>query len=693
MPIDSYDSCWLRYEPVADEDLLSSYRNRCVNVYASDSAPELGVVREELNRGLEGLLGRAPHLWNHPPRSADGFLAVGLPDEMRPISETVDTDAVRSLDDDGYRIRSVTWEGADCTVITAPNDSGLVYGTFHLLRLMSTGRPIDDLDIVEEPANANRLINHWDNPFRGKVERGYAGPSIFDWERLPDLRQRYFDYARLLASVGINGVVVNNVNTKIPPREGANESVSQRAGWQLLESDNLEKVEALASVFRRYGIQTYLSVNFASPMLVGDLETADPLDTAVEEWWERKVDEVYDAVPDFGGFVVKADSEGQTGPYDYDRDHAEGANVIARALEPHGGRVWWRAFVYGSHEDRAVQAYNTFEPLDGEFHDNVTVQIKNGPIDFQPREPISTLFGAMPETDLGCELQITQEYTGQNVHACYLVPQWKEVLEFDTYADGEGTPVKDLLADRDGQGIAGVGVVGDDPNWTGHYLAQANLYGYGRLIWDPDLTSEEISEEWIRQTFGGDSAVLETVNEILLESWDASIDYHTGGIGLMHMMYNGSAALENHYDPSPGEWPEYHGASEDGIGLDRTSSGSDYAGQYREPLASRYESPETCPEELLLFFHHLPWEHELEDGTTVVQRLYDNFFAGVEAVEELRERWHTLEGEIDERRYRHVAERFDEHVLQAERWRDTIVSFLYDYSGVPDEHGRVPLEA
>ncbi|MCU4972298.1 alpha-glucuronidase [Halobacteria archaeon AArc-m2/3/4] len=693
MPIDSYDSCWLRYEPVDDEELLSSYRDRCEHVYASDSAPELGVVREELNRGLEGLLGRAPHLWNHPPRSADGFLAIGLPDEMRPISETVDTDAVRSLDEDGYRIRSVTWEGVDCTVITAPTDSGLVYGTFHLLRLMSTGQPIDDLDIVEEPANANRLINHWDNPFRGKVERGYAGPSIFDWERLPDLRQRYFDYARLLASVGINGVVVNNVNTKIPSREGANEAVSRRAGWQLLESDNLEKVEALASVFRRYGIKTYLSVNFASPMLVGDLETADPLDADVEAWWERKVDEVYETVPDFGGFVVKADSEGQTGPYDYDRDHAEGANVIARALEPHGGRVWWRAFVYGSHEDRAVQAYNTFEPLDGEFHDNVTVQIKNGPIDFQPREPISTLFGAMPETDLGCELQITQEYTGQNVHACYHVPQWKEVLEFDTYADGEGTPVKDLLADREGQGIAGVGVVGDDPNWTGHYLAQANLYGYGRLIWDPDLTSEEISEEWIRQTFGGDSTVVETVNEILMNSWDASIDYHTGSIGLMHMMYNGSAALENHYDPSPEEWPEYHGASEDGIGLDRTSSGSDYTGQYREPLASRYEDPETCPEELLLFFHHLPWEHELADGTTVVQRLYDNFFAGVEAVKELRAQWHTLEGEIDDRRYRHVADRFDEHVLQAERWRDTIVSFFYDYSGVPDEDGRVPLEA
>ncbi|MFC4990290.1 alpha-glucuronidase family glycosyl hydrolase [Saliphagus infecundisoli] len=683
-----YDDCWLRYDR-AESDRLDTYRRLCTHAYVSDAGPELVAVREELRRGLGGLLDREPHLWHHPPRSVEGFLAIGGPEELRPISETVDPEEVRALDDDGFLIRSVEWEGSDCTVLTAPADAGLVYGTFHLLRLMSLGEPIDDLDIVSEPANAERIVDHWDNPFRRKVERGYAGPSIFDWERLPDLNERYADYARLLASVGINGISVNNVNTRIPGREGANDATSEWEGWQLIESRNLEKIAALAGVFRRYGIELYLSVNFASPVLASDLDTADPVEPEVAAWWERKATEVYDLIPDFGGFVVKADSEGQLGPYDYDRDHAEGANVIAEALAPHGGRLWWRAFVYSEHDDRAVQAYETFEPLDGEFADNVTVQIKNGPIDFQPREPVSTLFGAMPDTDLGCELQITGEYTGQGVHACYLVPQWKEVLDFDTHADGPDTPVKELLADREGQGIAGVGIVGDDPNWFGHYLLGSNLYGFGRLAWDPDLGSEEIADEWTRQTFGAGDAG-ETILEILMESWQASIDYHTGGIGLMHMMYNGEAALENHYDPAPEEWPEYHGATEEGIGYDRTAAGSGYAGQYREPIAARYEDPETCPEELLLFFHHLPWDHELEDGTTVVQRLYDNCFAGVEAVEELRDRWQGLEGEIDERRYRHVAERFDEHVLQAKRWRDTLCAFFYEHSGIKDEHGRPP---
>ena len=691
MPIQEYDDCWLRYDPVADDDLLASYRARCANVYASVGAPELGVVRDELRRGIGGMLGREPHLWQHPPRSADGFLAVGTPDEMEVIAESVDVDAVRSLADGGFHLRSTEWESADIVVVTAPTDRGLVYGTFHLLRLMATGRAIDDLDAFEDPANAERIVDHWDNPFRRSVERGYAGQSIFDWERLPDLRERYFDYARLLGSVGINGVVFNNVNTKIPGRESANDYVKAKAGWQLLTGEGLEKVAALASVFRRYGIRPYLSINYAAPMLTGDLDTADPLDPDVEEWWAEKVDEVYDLIPDFGGFLVKADSEGQNGPYDYDRSHAEGANVLARALEPHGGRVWWRAFVYSDHDDRAVQAYETFEPLDGEFRENVTVQIKNGPIDFQPREPASSLFGDMRDTHLGCELQITQEYMGQGVHACYLVPHWKEILEFDTHADGEGSPVKDVFAGTEGEGIAGVGVVGEDPNWTGHYLSQANLYGFGRLTWDPDLDSEAITDEWVRQTFGGDPEVLETVGGILLGSWDATVDYETGGLGLMHMMYNGSARLENHYDPSPEEWPGYHGATEDGIGVDRTSSGSGYAGQYPDPIAEVYDDPEICPEKLLLFFHHLPWEHELDDGTTVVQRLYDNCFDGVERVRDLRERWRSLAGDIDERRHRHVAERFDEHVAQAERWRDTLVSFFYDYSGVPDEEGRVPL--
>ncbi|GAB7018302.1 alpha-glucuronidase family glycosyl hydrolase [Halostagnicola bangensis] len=685
----TYDDCWLRYERVDDAD-IAPYRERLSHAYVSEGAPELGAVRTELREGLQEVLGREPHLWQHPPRSVENFLVVGHPEEMRPISETIDPNDVWSLETDGYVIRTVEWEGHDCTVITAPNDSGLVYGTFHLLRLVALGESIDDLDIVEEPANDFRIINHWDNPFRRSVERGYAGQSIFDWERLPGLRERYFDYARLLASVGINGVVPNNVNTGIPSRPTANDAVAERAGWQLLERENVEKLEALASVFRRYGITIYLSVNYAAPIRLGDLETADPLDSDVRQWWKDKADEIYDVIPDFGGFLVKADSEGQPGPYDYDRSHAEGANVLGEALEPHGGRVWWRAFVYSEHDDRAVQAYEAFEHVDGEFHDNVTVQIKNGPIDFQQREPVSTLFGAMPETDLGCELQITGEYTGQGVHTTYHVPMWKEALEFDTYADGEGTPVKEVLGKRNGQGIAGVGIVGEDPSWTGNHLLQSNLYGFGRLCWDPDLETERITDEWVRQTFGHDGRVVEAISDILLESWDACIDYHTGGIGLMHMMYNGEAALENHYDPAPEEWPEYIGTTEDGIGVDRTSEGSGYAAQYRDPITERYDSVETCPTELLLFFHHLPWEYELEDGQTVVQTLYDNCHDGVESVRELRAKWESLEGVLDDRRYRHVAERLGEQVVQAERWCETLCTYFHEKSGVPDEKGRVP---
>ncbi|EJN57744.1 alpha-glucuronidase family glycosyl hydrolase [Halogranum rubrum] len=685
--MNEYDSCWLRYERVPD-DRLDAYRRRCRHAYVAEEAPELSAVRDELRRALPALLGTDPHLWQHPPTTAEGFLAVGTPDDMAMIAESVPTDVVDDLADGGYLLKSVTWNGQDCLVVTASTDRGLVYGTFHLLRLLNTHDPIADLDVREEPAYENRLLDQWDTPFHRSVERGYGGESIFDWERLPDLRPRYEDYARLLASVGVNGVVFNNVNTTKPARPSANAAFDAFEGWQLLESRRLEAFTSLASVFRRYGIRPYLSVNFAAPMLVGDLDTADPLDEEVRAWWRAKADEIYELVPDFGGFLVKADSEGQPGPYDYGRDHVDGANALARVLEPHGGRVWWRAFVYGTHEDRAVQAYDTFEPLDGDFADNVTVQVKNGPIDFQPREPVSTLFGAMPETDLGLELQITGEYTGQGVHATYHLPMWKEILDFDTHADGPGSPVGSLFRD-DGEGIVGVGSVGEDHSWTGHYLAQANLYAFGRMAWDPEASAESVTEEWVHQTFGADEQVGDTVTRILHDSWEACIDYETGGLGLMHMMHNGEEYLENHYDPAPEEWPGYHGATEEGIGVNRTSTGSGYAGQYRDPVAQRYESVADCPEDLLLFFHHLPWTHELDDGTTVVQRLYDNCFAGVEETKRLRAEWQSLDGKVDERRFRHVAERFDEQVAQAERWRDVLTDYFYNHSGVPDEQGRV----
>ena len=689
MPLDESDDCWLRYEPVGDDAPDESYRTHCLHAYVSTGAPELAAVRDELRRGIGGLLGREPHLWQHPPRSADGFLAVGTPEEMAVVAESVDTEAVAGLADGGFHLRATEWAGSPVLVVTAPTDRGLVYGTFHLLRLLALGRPIADLDTFEEPATPDRLVNHWDNPFRRSVERGYAGTSLFDLGELPALRERYEEYARLLASVGVNGVVVNNVNTEIPSRPSANPAMEAFAGWQLLDTDRLDDLTGLAAVFRRYGIRLCLSVNFGAPEKLGGLDTSDPTDPAVADWWARKADEVYDRIPDFGGFLVKADSEGQPGPYDYGATHVDGANVLARALAPHGGRVWWRAFVYGSHADRAVQQYETFAPLDGEFHDNVTVQVKNGPIDFQPREPVSPVFGRMPETDLGLELQITGEYTGQHVHACYHVPMWREALAFDTDPAGDGRRVKELF-ETPGSGVAGVGGPGEDPNWTGHYLAQANVYGFGRLAWDPDLTTEEITAEWVGQTFGTDPAVAEPVTDVLHGSWPAVVDYTTGGLGLLHVMYNGEARLENHYDPAPEEWPGYTGATADGIGVDRNARGNGYAQQYPDAIAERYDDPETFPEEFLLFFHHLPWEHELADGRTVVQTLYDNCFRGVERAERLRDRWHDLDGRIDDRRFRHVAERLDEQVLQARRWRDSLVDFFYGHSGVADEYGRVP---
>ncbi|MFC7068684.1 alpha-glucuronidase family glycosyl hydrolase [Halobaculum lipolyticum] len=697
MPLDEYDDCWLRYDRVGDDAPRESYRRRCLHAYVSTGAPELAAVRDELRRGIGGILGREPHLWQHPPRSVDGFLAVGTPEEMEVVADSVDTDAVAELADGGFHLRATEWEGSPVLVVTAPTDRGLVYGTFALLRRLALGRPIDDLDRFEEPATPDRVIDHWDNPFRRSVERGYAGPSLIDVGELPALRDRYEEYARLLSSVGINGVVLNNVNTEIPSRPSANAAMDAFAGWQLLATDRLDDLAPLASVFRRYGVRLYLSVNFGAPETLGGLDTADPTDPAVEEWWAEKADEVYERIPDFGGFLVKADSEGQPGPYDYGADHVDGANVLARALAPHSGRVWWRAFVYGSHADRAVQQYETFAPLDGAFHDAVTLQVKNGPIDFQPREPVSPVFGQLPETDLGLELQITGEYTGQHVHACYHVPMWKEVLEFDTdpegvgggEGDGDGTRVKDLLRGP-GSGIAGVGAPGEDPSWTGHYLAQANLYGFGRLAWDPDLSTEAITDEWTGQTFGTGPTVAEPVTDVLHESWPAVIDYTTGGLGLLHMMYNGEARLENHYDPAPEEWPGYTGASADGIGVDRNARGNGYAQQYPEAIAARYDDPETCPEELLLFFHHLAWDRELADGRTVVQTLYDNCFRGVARAERLRERWRDLDGRIDDRRFRHVAERLEEQVLQARRWRDSLVDFFYDHSGIPDEDCRVP---
>ncbi|RKX37631.1 MAG: alpha-glucuronidase, partial [Verrucomicrobia bacterium] len=476
----------------------------------------------------------------------------------------------------------------------------------------------------------------------------------------------------------INGMVINNVNTSKPGM----------IGWKIISPEYIEKLVPLAELLRSYGIKTYISVSFAAPMRVGGLETADPLDADVASWWADTADRIYSRIPDFGGFLVKADSEGEPGPHSYERDHSQGANVLAAALKPYGGIVLWRAFVYGgaaSNKDRAAQAFELFKPLDGRFADNVIVQIKNGPVDFQVREPVAPLFGQMPETNLMIELQVTQEYTGHATHLCYLVPQWKSFLGFDTHANGSGTTLARIV---DGSahgykhaGITGVSNFGDQRNWTGHHLAQANAYGYGRLAWNPGLTAEKITDEWVKMTFGTDPAVVEIISKMMLGSWKVYEDYTSPlGVGVM--------CDARHYGPNPKGRVAFHHADPDGVGYDRTAAtGSGYAAQYHMPVAKRYESLESCPDEHLLFFHHVPYTHRLHSGKTVIQHIYDSHIDGVQKVEESIVTWHSLKGRIDDARYEHVLSRLERQFKDAVLWRDSINQYFLVLSGVEHRKG------
>jgi alpha-glucuronidase len=531
---------------------------------------------------------------------------------------------------------------------------------------------------VDEPAIELRMADQWDNP-SGDVERGYAGPSIFHWDRLPALDERYTDYARMLASVGINGIVLNNVNT----------AKNGLTGWKLITAEYLPKMAALAGVFRHYGIRVYASVNFASPMLISSLKTADPLDPSVQRWWQAQAREIYAHIPDFGGVLVKADSEGEPGPFTYQRTQGDGTNMLAGAFEPLGGLVIWRAFVYGQQRnpDRVMQGYEIFQPLDGKFASNVTIQVKNGPLDFQVREPVSPLFGAMPKTNQMLELQVTQEYTGQATHLAYLVPQWKQILSFDTYAQGRNSSVSAIVGGRlfgnRHSGIAGVMNIGSDRNWTGHLLAQANTYGYGRLAWSPNLSSEAITHEWVQMTFGSDPQVVDTISNILLRSWKAYEDY-TSPLGLGFLCNN------EHSRPDPELRQKLHQADAKGVGYDRTlSTGSGFTGQYHSPWKETYDSLSTCPEELLLWFHHVPYLYRLKSGKTVIQYIYDSHFDGVNEVRSFQAEWSKLQGRIDQERYSQVMERLQAQLAAAIEWRDAINRYFFELSGIPDDKGRI----
>ncbi|QEO08961.1 alpha-glucuronidase [Protaetiibacter larvae] len=567
------------------------------------------------------------------------------------------------------------------TVVSARDAAGLLYGWFALVRLGAAA--LDDalVDTPHSPAHAVRMLDHWDNVDRhevmGQIERGYAGDSIFFANgRVRDELSRVAEYARLLASIGVNRVAVNNVNV-------------HRREARLL-TDDLDELARIAAVFRPWGIRLHLSVTFASPILLGGLDTSDPLDARVASWWAEATHRVYATIPDFGGYLVKADSEGQPGPFAYGRTHADGANLLARALAPHGGMVHWRAFVYNHHQDwrdrrtdRARAAYDHFTPLDGLFDDNVVVQIKYGPMDFQTREPVSPLFSGLNRTRQALELQVTQEYTGHQLHAVYLGVQWAEILRFRPFGDA-GPALGSLVRG----GLAAVSNVGDDVFWTGHPLAQANLYAYGRLAWDPDADPLAILDEWIGLTFGTDETVRATIHEILDDSWRVYESY-TAPLGVGFMVRPGS-----HYGPDVDgyeytPWGTYHFADRDGIGVDRSvATGTGFAGQYPEPWRTAYERPETTPDELLLFFHHVPYGHRLHDGTTVIQHIYDTRFAGLAAVERKRDAWAAIAGRVPEAVFARVSERLDEQLRSAREWRDQLNSYFLRKSGVPDAKGR-----
>jgi alpha-glucuronidase len=658
---------WLRYQPIQNKMLKNEYSTYCKTIFVPGESEICSSIKKELAVGIEGMLGIKPNFSNV---ESNGIL-IKLVEEL-------------PLNEGGYSIKSTK----DQIVISGNSDAGLLYGTFHLLRMMQMNLPVSNLDTIEKPEIKLRLLNHWDNPGkipegRYSVERGYAGESIFKWDELPKTNQRYTDYARYLASVGINGTVINNVNTAKKGLEG----------WKLLTPEYLPKIKTLADVFRKHGIQLYISVNFFSPVKISGLTDADPMNPEVQQWWKHKVQEIYSEIPDFGGFLVKADSEGEPGPIKYGRTHADGANLLANALNPYGGVVFWRAFVYSGegelNPDRACQSYEMFKSLDGKFAENAIVQIKNGPIDFQVREPVSPLFGAMPRTGQMMEFQITQEYTGHSRHVCFFVPQWKEIFDFDTFSKGECSEVSKVINGSlyayKYSGVAGVSNFGDDENWTGHIFAQANSYGFGRLSWNPNLTAEEIANEWILLTFGNNKKVNSIVRNILLTSWETYENYTSPlGVGLM---CSGSLGDEGHFYPAPASRTKYHKADKHGVGYDRSElSGSGFTFQYNQPNRAAYENPDTCPDELLLFMHHVPYTHKLKSGKTVIQHIYDSHNQGVAAVANYISEWEKLNGLIDDERYGHVYKKLNGQLGFAEEWRDSINQYFYQLSGIKDKN-------
>ena len=649
---------WLRYDPLPHTPALLASRQQINTFFIQGQSPTLTVLNQELTTGLSGLLNKKITITS-ATATADIVISKSNND---------------SLGAEGFSITTST-TGRRQIRISANTDIGLLYGSFHFLRLLQTGISMSNLRITSKPEIQHRILNHWDNLDR-YVERGYAGISIFNWHTLPGyIDKRYIDYARANASIGINGTVLTNVN----------------ASAYILTPDHLLKVKALADAFRPYGLKVYLTARFSAPIEIGGLKTADPLDVDVKEWWKNKAKEIYQLIPDFGGFLVKANSEGQPGPQDYQRTHADGANMLADAVAPYNGIIMWRAFVY-SHEtpeDRFKQAYNEFKPLDGQFRKNVMVQVKNGPIDFQPREPFSPLFGAMQQTPVLMEFQLTQEYLGQGTHLVYEAPLFKEVLDADTYAKGKGSTVADVvngsLYDHPLTGIAGVANIGNDINWCSHPFAQANWYTLGRLAWNTALSSETIAEEWIRQTWSNNSKVVVACKQMMLGSRETLVDYMTP-LGLHHIMGNG-----HHYGPLPwgnslprADWNPvyYHRADKAGIGFNRTATGSNALAQYAPEASALWSDSTNCDEKFLLWFHHTSWQHPMHSGRSLWEELCYKYNEGVKGVKAMQQQWNSLQQYVDAERFNQVQQLLAIQYNDAVWWRDACLSYFSDISGL-----------
>ena len=664
---------WLDYQPITNPTIKKEMADLMSGVFIFGEDPTYQVIRDELNLASQKMILEAPKFNTSDKTKAQFWL--GTRTQMSQFLSMTEQVQIKDLGEDGYWMGPIEVNGKTHFVIVGNRPVGVLYGVYNLIKSIQTETFDQNLLQSDYPKVKLRMLNHWDNLDK-TVERGYAGASIWDWHKLPGyVDPRYIDYARANASLGINAVSVTNVNAKAI----------------VLTTDFMKKVKVLADLFRPYGIKVFLTARFSAPIEIGGLETADPLDPKVKEFWKKKTDEIYSYIPDFGGFLVKANSEGQPGPHEYGRNHADGANMLAAALAPHQGLLIWRAFVY-SHEvdeDRHKQANIEFEPLDGKFMENVILQVKNGAIDFQPREPFHPLFGALKKTQVGMEFQITQEYLGQATQLVFLAPMWEEVLKSKTFTPTANSTVSSVIESPVSEKaitlMAGVSNIGTDRNWTGHLFAQANWYAFGKQAWNPAITSDEIADEWIKLTFGQNQEMVEKISQIMLQSHEAAVDYMTP-LGLHHIM-----GRSHHYGPAPwvtggrADWTSlyYHRADSLGIGFDRTSSGTDALAQYASEIENEWSDPHQIPEKYLLWFHHVPWDFKLKDGNTLWNGLGYHYDRGVKSVREMQLTWNSLETEIDPERWDHVNQLLAIQETEAVWWRNACLLYFQTFSQLP----------